>query len=407
MEPESLQTNSVEVVEPADGAIAEDGATPETPQPHSLSSKIAQYKTWIIIGGAALLALLLIGGLSLLMSGGDTIDDDHTTIVDGEGPPPPVADIESLISTFPALSSRIIHNDVLEFRGREVNAGERVLVWIFSPNPQFLGSFFVRQSGDVIQIAGLSAAFTQVGVEPGQHNLAIVTSEDRIVGRLGIEVQDDGSVIGESDGEGESGSIAVEFRDVTIDEIIRLETRYVRDPNMLTGVQWLVQFGQEGTSRITYRVAYNAYGRELSRTRINETVIRPAIDRVIHIGISDHNLNDHLVFAWLTVDLWVATNCQAADGSFYTCADTSRPPIDTRSLTRISHFPQSPLCYLQNDMIRYAQSRNLAIQENLGGCSDNIGGTWNNFTGRDTARIGELRLTPQVCSRWSLTCGSW
>lgn len=71
---------------------------------------------------------------------------------------------------------------------------------------------------------------------------------------------------------------------VTVNEVICFETEYVDDPTNYIGFEQLVNDGINGEKSVTYELIYDADGRMLERKAVAETVIVPAVNKVISAG---------------------------------------------------------------------------------------------------------------------------
>ncbi len=74
---------------------------------------------------------------------------------------------------------------------------------------------------------------------------------------------------------------------VTLDETAHFETRYVDDPTRFIGTEKLAQIGVNGEKRVTYDILYDTNGNIVGREMVGESIISPAIDKIILVGTKE------------------------------------------------------------------------------------------------------------------------
>ena len=250
----------------------------------------------------AVVAFLVVGGMVtiVILMGGRKNDDevvfirneDNSVTVDDETIFPPAANTSDLKKRQSKLSAEVVDQDKIEFRDDVgLSVGEKIAVWVYS-EPKFLGFFEIKVVGGVKYIEGLAEAIANLNIEPGVHNIAIVTSEGRPVGYIDIYIEDGGEIKEEKPSE--EGSAGTEKNEV-VEEKIAFASRTENEVNMLRGVTKITQVGKDGVKRITYSVKYDKDGKEVSRVKIEEKISRQAVEQVTKIGVSDFNMNTDII----------------------------------------------------------------------------------------------------------------
>ncbi|MBQ2765835.1 MAG: peptidoglycan DD-metalloendopeptidase family protein [Clostridia bacterium] len=74
---------------------------------------------------------------------------------------------------------------------------------------------------------------------------------------------------------------------VTLDETVYFETRYVDDPTRFIGTEKLDTAGINGKKRVTYDILYDTNGNIVGREAVVESIITPAVDRIILVGTKE------------------------------------------------------------------------------------------------------------------------
>ena len=78
---------------------------------------------------------------------------------------------------------------------------------------------------------------------------------------------------------------------IDVTENIPYTTKKVNEKNMLRNKTSVIQPGVNGKKTVTYKVVYNSQGKEVSKTKLSETVISNPTEQIVKVGISDYNLN--------------------------------------------------------------------------------------------------------------------
>lgn len=71
---------------------------------------------------------------------------------------------------------------------------------------------------------------------------------------------------------------------VTFNETIYYTTKYIEDPNTLVGRDTVLNEGSDGEKIVTYEIFYDTEGNIIRREVIEETIVTPAVDKVIKVG---------------------------------------------------------------------------------------------------------------------------
>ena len=187
----------------------------------------------------------------------------------------------------------------------------QVSIWIYS-NPKLLGTFNIENN----TIGGLKEAFSNINISSGEHVLALVNNSNKVLGYIKIEINDSKelvSSINEEDNtleekedideeeveEKKEPQIIVETKEIIEEENIDYQVEEQTEINMARGLTEVIQDGVEGKKEITYKVRYEN-GKEISRNKISEEVIRNPITKIIKVGISDYNLNEENILTYIS-----------------------------------------------------------------------------------------------------------
>jgi len=149
-------------------------------------------KTWLIIAGVAVVvALIAIGTIIAVNSGNGqpdvAQDSGEITATDDDDIKPPAENTDDLIENLNKMEAEI-SSDTISFVGDiAINTGDKIAVWLYS-EPKFLGFFEIKEKDGVKYIEGLDAAIKKVGVDAGNHNIAIITENGAPIGYIDIVI---------------------------------------------------------------------------------------------------------------------------------------------------------------------------------------------------------------------------
>jgi len=180
-------------------------------------------------------------------------------------PEAPATNTENLVDTMKKVEVSKMDNDKIEFTQEvKVEEGEKIAVWVYS-TPKFLGYFEVIVKNGVKMIEGLAEALSNITVEKGNHNIALVTENGKEVGYIDVYIEDDGKIT-EKEEEKEyivtfdsNGGTNVSSKKVKENEKVSKPTNPTR--NGYTFKEWSLNgkkydFNKEVTSDITLKAVW-------------------------------------------------------------------------------------------------------------------------------------------------------
>lgn len=202
-------------------------------------------------------------------------------------PDAPAENTESLRQEVEKVVVAALNNDVIEFSS-EVNVknGEKVAVWVYS-TPKFLGYFEVVEEGGVKKIKGLEKAMKELDIEPGEHNIAIVTEEGSSVGYIDVYIEENKLF------EDEEAAIVSKYttKEVTEEIEVKFKTETKKDSSKKSGSKEVTQKGVNGLTEVTYKITYDENGKEISKEKVSEKVVKKPVNEIVVVGSADYNTN--------------------------------------------------------------------------------------------------------------------
>lgn len=307
----------------------------------------------------------------------------------------PAENAEQLITEMEVIEIETITDDEIVFSENiNLENNQKVAVWIYS-EPKFLGYFDVVEKNGVKMIKGLKEAMKEIKIEPGNHNIAIVTEEGESIGYVDVFVEENKIF------EDEQTAIESKYttKEITEKTEVKYQTESRMDANKKSGSREVVQKGVNGEIEVTYKVTYDETGKEISREKIKETLTKEVVNEIIVVGASDYNINTSKITNEFTGVMCSESQTMTYDGQ-KVCDDSIQLPmfkviaIDGGPLrvVTLNEATISPIIITKNG--------NLYV------------GTYNGATHYFEARSGGIDpngepLTMELCNRYNLSCGSW
>ncbi|MBR6690805.1 MAG: G5 domain-containing protein [Bacilli bacterium] len=353
-------------------------------------------KLFIIIGSVVLVLALAISSYFIFFnkdsepknesSNKDNVEDKVVA---------PATNTEELLQEMEVVEvSKVTEDEIVFSENIDLKENEKVAVWIYS-EPKFLGYFEVVEQDGVKMIKGLKKVMNELKIEPGNHNIAIVTEEGDSVGYIDIYVEENKIFQDEQ--------AAIESKYTTEEIIEKTEVQYQtetkKDANKKSGSKEVIQKGVTGEIEVTYKVTYDETGKEISREKIAEKVVKEAINEIIVIGLADYNINSSKITDEFTG--FMCSESQTMDyGGQIGCDDTRELPmfkaiaIDSGALKVVSLNEKAIT------PITITKSGNLYV------------GKYNGATHYFDPRSGGGNpdgdpLTLELCKQYNLSCGVW
>lgn len=348
--------------------------------------------------------LLLIGGIILLLVLGVVL---YFVLFNTDKPNPPkeekpedkvvapATNTEELVQEMQVIENTTITEDEIVFSSDiELEVNEKIAVWIYS-EPKFLGYFDVVEQDGVKKIKGLKEAMKELKIEPGNHNIAIVTKEGESVGYIDVYVEENKIF------EDEQKAIESKYTTEEITETVEVkyQTETKKDANKKSGNREVTQKGVNGEIEVTYKVTYDENGNEISREKISEKETKKAINEIVVVGSADYNINSSKI-----TDEFIGFMCSESQTMTYdgqlVCDDSLELPsfkvisIDNGALKVVT------LNGAAITPITVTRSGNLYVGKYKGATHyfEPRGGGGN--------PDGEP-LTLELCKQYNLSCGAW
>lgn len=317
--------------------------------------------------------------------------------------------------------------EIISFDGEEIKfskdvdilEGEKISVWVYS-EPKFLGIFEVILEDGIKKIDGLSTALKNITIDSGDHNIAMTTMDGKDIGYIDIFVSKNGVVSDikeEAIIKEENVMDEVVVEDVlpktTVKEVVEtLEIPFKvlqqKEINMLRDTKEIIQVGVTGVKEIKYNVTYDENGKEILKEKVSEKVVRKAVEQIETIGTSDYNLNTDYIKGTMFGPVCTEDKTYIAEDGYKYCND-----IDNK-LTSFFAIKINDDYYVSCFDSDECQTNSLVNVDNIFKISSvnpylysgNFNGTLYYFDARGGAG-SEEKLTLELCSKYSLSCGSW
>jgi len=349
---------------------------------------------------ALVIAILVIGVvLALVFLKKDESKNENgntnTPVENVKIPDAPAENTESLLEELDKVEVSTLTNDVIEFaKDVQIEKGDKVAVWVYS-TPKFLGYFDVVVEGGVKKIKGLEAAMKKLDIEPGEHNLAIVTEEGTSVGYIDVYIED--NKVFEDEEAAEISKYTT--KEVIEEETINYQTTTKTDNSKKPGSKEVTQKGVNGVKEITYKVTYDEEGNEVSREKVSEKVIKNAVDEIIVVGPNGYNVNTAKITTRFPGFMCNESQTMEYDGQ-KVCDDSKMLP----SFMAIA-IDRGPIKVVTLDGVAITP---ITITKS----GDWYVGTYKGQTYYFEARGGGIDpngepLTMEECKEFNLSCGVW
>jgi len=347
--------------------------------------------------------LLLIGGIVLVLVLGIVLflvlskKEEPTTKIEKEPEDKIVApanNTEELVNEMEVIETTITEDQIIFSNEVKLEKNQKVAVWIYS-EPKFLGYFDVVEENGVKLIKGLKEAMKDLKIEPGNHNIAIVTEEGESVGYVDVFVEENKIF--------EDEQSAIESKYTTKEIVEKTEVKYQTetktDNNKKSGSREVIQKGVNGEIQITYKVTYDETGKEISREKISEKTSKKAINEIVVVGAADYNINTSKI-----TDEVIGFMCSESQTITYDGVLGCNDSLELPSFKMIAIDNGTLIVVTLNEVainpITVTKSGNLYV------------GTYNGATHYFDPRGGGGNpdgepLTLEDCNRYNLSCGAW
>lgn len=347
-------------------------------------------KLFIILAIVIVIAICVVLAMLLLKDDkkeGNTPKDEIVI------PDAPSENTESLIQDLEKVEVAELNNDVIEFSEEvTIKTGEKVAVWIYS-TPKFLGYFEVISENGTKKIKGLEKAMKELDIDPGEHNLAIVTEEGTSIGYIEVFVEENKLF------QDENAAIVSKYttKEITEEVEIKYQTETKKDANKKNGTKEITQKGINGLSKITYKITYDENGNEISKEKISETVITEAIKEIVVVGTADFNTATSKITS--SFPGFMCKESEIIDyGGQKGCDDSKELATFKAVSIDKTHYYIVSINEERITPFKITQSGSL------------YKGTYNGTTYYFDGRGGgpeDIALTEEVCKEYKFNCGSW
>lgn len=307
----------------------------------------------------------------------------------------PADNTEQLIQEVPVIETATITEDEIVFSNDiKLENKQKVAVWIYS-EPKFLGYFDVVEQNGVKMIKGLKEAMKEIRIEPGNHNIAIVTKEGDSVGYVGVYVEENKIY------EDEQTAIESKYitKEITEKSEVKYQTETKRDANKKSGSREVTQKGVNGEIEITYKVTYDETGKEISRKKLSERTIKEVTNEIVVIGSADYNVNSSKITNEFIGFMCSESQTMTYDGQIF-CNDSLELPsfkviaIDRGSLkvVTLNEVAVTPIPVTKKDNLYIGKYKGETHYFEVRGGGGNPDGE---------------PLTLELCKEYNLSCGAW
>lgn len=317
-------------------------------------------------------------------------DDNKTPIVI---PDAPAENTENLKKEMEKVEILSMTNDTIELpQNVTVETGEKVAVWVYS-TPKFLGYFDVVMENGTKKIKGLEEAMKNLEIEPGEHNIAIVTEEGESIGYIDVYV--DENKIFEDEQAAQTAKYTT--KEVTETVEIKYQTITRNDANKKSGTREVTQKGINGSNKIIYKITYDENGIEISKEKISEETITPAINEIVVVGTSIFGTNTSKITSEFGGFMCTADQI-FTDGDYQSCND----------LVASSQYKAISIDNKVNYVVKIDGAKITPINVTKSGSF--YKGIYRGVTYYFDIRSGgpdSIPLTQELCKEYNLSCGSW
>ena len=307
----------------------------------------------------------------------------------------PVNNTEELKEKMEVIeASKVTEDEIVFSEEVELKENQKVAVWLYS-EPKFLGYFDVVEENGVMMIKGLKEAMEELDVEPGDHNIAIVTEEGDSVGYIDIYVEENKIF------EDEQTAIESKYttKEVVEKKEVKYETETKKDSNKKKGSKEVTQKGVNGEIETTYKVTYDENGKEISREKISEKVTKKAVKEIIVVGEAEYNINTSKITSEFIGFMCSESQTMTYDGQ-KACDDSIQLPSFKIIAIDKGSYKVVTLNEVAITPITVTKKGNLYV------------GTYKGKTHYFDVRGGGGNpdgepLTEELCKQYNLSCGSW
>jgi len=207
-------------------------------------------------------------------------------------------------------------------------------------------------------------------------------------------------------------------KEVTVDEKITFTKRNVNEINMAKGTTKISQVGVDGIKQITYKVTYDYTGKEISRTKVSETISKKMVEQITKIGVSDYNLNEN--YEWQSdgkSGYFISESCWKnpiyADGSggfdYYNhgnvCYVNGNVKTGEKGWTCVTHSNNNWSCYYV--VVSKNNKVVLPMPSNFWSTVDKLTAQYRLFPADYGNYDDKNPLNETTCTRFNLSCGRW
>ena len=307
----------------------------------------------------------------------------------------PVNNTEELKEKMEVIeASKVTEDEIVFAKEVELKENQKVAVWLYS-EPKFLGYFDVVEENGVMMIKGLKEAMEELDVEPGDHNIAIVTEEGDSVGYIDIYVEENKIF--------EDEQTAIESKYTTKEVVEKTEVKYEtetkKDSNKKKGSKEVTQKGVNGEIETTYKVTYDENGKEISREKISEKVTKKAVKEIIVVGEAEYNINTSKITSEFIGFMCSESQTMTYDGQ-KACDDSVQLPSFKIIAIDKGSYKVVTLNEVAITPITVTKKGNLYV------------GTYKGKTHYFDVRGGGGNpdgdpLTMNLCKKYNLSCGAW
>lgn len=365
------------------------------------------------------ISLLIIGVICFITLKSDKqdkpIDNNtkETTKLKEETPSSPASNTEELVANHKQITeTKVTKDEIILPEDEKIINGEKIAVWVYS-NPKFLGYFEVVTENGVKKLKGLQEKIEELNIETGNHNIALVTEKGISIGYINIYIES-GSIVDNNKEQSDIIEIPEEdktedlatTKEVTYEEEIAYEITTIKEKNMQKDKKVVTQEGKKGLKKVTYDITYDANGKEISRKKKSEQVVKEPVNKIEKIGTSDFNLNTaKMTGAFHGIMCTESDLYTAEDGERY-CNDTEGQMYNEFYAIGIDNVNYVTCA---NTTGCYGEKVNTFAKLTSSGAYL-YKGTINGKTYYFDARAGDSAQSPLTqidCDTFKLTCGTW
>lgn len=331
----------------------------------------------------------------------------------------PAVDTKELIKTMNKLNNTFFDGDEIKFsKNIDILEGEKIAIWIYS-KPKYLGVFEIVLEDGAKKIVGLSKALKKITIDSGEHNMAITTISGKEIGYIDIYVSDNGVVSGMEEEEIIKEDQFIDkpvieevpkttIKEIIVSEELPFKVLSQKEINMLRGTKEIIQQGVLGLKEIKYNITYDENGKEISREKVSEKLVKKTVEQIETIGISDYNLNTDYIKGVMYGPVCTEDKTYIAEDGYKYCNDIDNELNSFFAIKINDYYYVSCLDSKECNTDSLVNVDNLFKISSLSPYvySGNFNGTLYYFDAREISSREE-KLTLDLCSKYRLSCGSW